>query len=60
MAPLPPFWIPPGQRKALTRPDDAQRFNTAPVDKEIDATEAAATPIPPEGAPLVVAEGLAR
>jgi hypothetical protein len=31
MAPLPPFWIPPGQRKALTRPDDTQRFSTAPV-----------------------------
>lgn len=24
--PMPPFWIPPGQRKALTRPDDRERF----------------------------------
>lgn len=24
--PRPPLWIPPGQRKALTRPDDAARF----------------------------------
>jgi hypothetical protein len=26
--PLEPFWIPPGQRKALTRPDDRARFAT--------------------------------
>jgi hypothetical protein len=25
------FWIPPGQRKALTRADDVQRFTTKPV-----------------------------
>lgn len=25
-APQPPFWIPPGQRAALTKPDDAARF----------------------------------
>ncbi len=24
--PMPPFWIPPGQRQALTRPDDRERF----------------------------------
>lgn len=26
MPPRPPFWIPPGCRKSLTRPDDAARF----------------------------------
>jgi hypothetical protein len=25
-APMPPFWIPPGQRERLTRPDDRERF----------------------------------
>lgn len=29
--PLAPFWIPPGQRQALTRPDDAERFTAHPV-----------------------------
>jgi hypothetical protein len=27
------FWIPPGQRKALTKPDDAERFTAHPVIK---------------------------
>lgn len=27
----PPFWIPPGQRERLTRPDDIARFTTRPV-----------------------------
>jgi hypothetical protein len=27
------FWIPPGQREALTRPDDAERFTAHPVIK---------------------------
>lgn len=31
--PVPPFWIPPGQRKAMTRPDDAERFTAHPVIK---------------------------
>jgi hypothetical protein len=30
-APRPPFWIPPGCRVNLTRPDDAARFTTHPV-----------------------------
>ena len=30
-APRPPFWIPPGCRQRLTRPDDAVRFTTHPV-----------------------------
>ncbi|OFX03908.1 MAG: hypothetical protein A3E78_07445 [Alphaproteobacteria bacterium RIFCSPHIGHO2_12_FULL_63_12] len=29
------FWIPPGQRKALTRPDDARRFTANPVAKRV-------------------------
>jgi hypothetical protein len=29
--PQPPFWIPPGQREALTKPDDAARFTAHPV-----------------------------
>ncbi len=31
MAPQPPFWIPPGQRSALTLPDDIERFTAHPV-----------------------------
>lgn len=31
--PRAPFWIPPGQREALTRPDDAARFTAHPVIK---------------------------
>lgn len=31
--PQAPFWIPPGQREALTRPDDAERFTAHPVVK---------------------------
>lgn len=33
LPPQPPFWIPPGQREALTRPDDAERFTAHPVIK---------------------------
>lgn len=29
--PLPPFWIPPGQRERLTRADDRERFTAHPV-----------------------------
>lgn len=32
-APRAPFWIPPGRREALTRPDDAERFTAHPVIK---------------------------
>lgn len=31
MAPQPPFWIPPGQRSALSLPDDIERFTAHPV-----------------------------
>ena len=43
-APRAPFWIPPGCREALTRPDDAVRFTQRPVAKrgnEATAAEAA-------------------
>ena len=30
-APRAPIWIPPGQREALTKPDDVERFTTHPV-----------------------------
>jgi hypothetical protein len=29
--PMPPFWIPPGCREFLTRPDDVERFTAHPV-----------------------------
>jgi hypothetical protein len=32
-SPRAPFWIPPGQREALTHPDDAERFTAHPVIK---------------------------
>lgn len=53
--PRAPFWIPPGQREALTRPDDAERFTTHPVTKQIhnhaasdSDTPAACEPAPDE------------
>lgn len=33
MPPQPPFWIPPGCSKALTRPDDVARFTQVPVQR---------------------------
>lgn len=33
MEPKPTFWIPPGCRESLTRPDDAERFTAHPVIK---------------------------
>ncbi len=43
--PRAPFWIPPGQRKALTRDDDVERFTARPVMKrvrdDVDAGEVA-------------------
>lgn len=40
--PRAPFWIPPGCREALTRPDDAERFTQKPVAKRShEAAEAA-------------------
>jgi len=36
-APLPPFWIPPGQRAALSKPDDAARFGVRAAAPLFDA-----------------------
>lgn len=40
--PQAPFWIQPGQREALTKPDDIARFTTKPVTRRSQAEEAAA------------------
>lgn len=37
--PMPPFWIPPGQRKALTRPNDRERFAAWSLPKQMEAAE---------------------
>jgi len=37
--PKPPFWIPPGCREALTRPDDSERFTQHPVARKIRNVE---------------------
>jgi hypothetical protein len=42
--PLPTFWIPPGCRETLTRPDDAVRFTTHPVTKA--SRDSSGNPIP--------------
>lgn len=42
MKPRPPFWIPPGCREALTKPDDAVRFTQHPVLKREVTEERAA------------------
>jgi hypothetical protein len=39
-APLPTFWIPPGCREGLTKPDDAERFTAHPVIKRAVAEAA--------------------
>ena len=44
--PRPPFWIPPGQREALTRPDDAERFTQHPVQRASDRVAVPVTPSP--------------
>ena len=41
--PLPPLWIPPGQREALSEPDDIERFTARPVKHRVSLTES----IPP-------------
>ncbi|WP_316172443.1 hypothetical protein [Bradyrhizobium sp. SZCCHNRI2049] len=35
--PRPPFWIPPGRRDELTKPDDVERFTAQPVRKRVRA-----------------------
>lgn len=39
--PQAPFWIPPGCRQALTRPDDIERFTKNPVQRRGSSAEAA-------------------
>lgn len=46
-APKAPFWIPPGCREALTRPDDAERFTQKPVAKREHVWPAEPEIIPP-------------
>lgn len=48
--PMAPFWIPPGQKEKLTRPDDIERFTKRPVVKK-DRQHLAASPARPEPAP---------
>jgi hypothetical protein len=45
------FWIPPGRREALTKPDDAERFTAHPVIKRQTVTEP-----PSQGITTVAAE----
>lgn len=46
--PQAPFWIPPGQREALTRPDDRERFTAHPVIKARSKLANDGSPINPE------------
>lgn len=41
------FWIPPGQREKLTRPDDAERFTAHPVIKRASRVADDGSPIDP-------------
>lgn len=43
MSPRPPFWIPPGCREALSKPDDVARFTAQPVIKALNDTPPALT-----------------
>ena len=36
--PMPPFWIPPGCRESLSKPDDVERFTAKPVIKKNHGT----------------------
>jgi len=44
-APMAPFWVPPGQREALTRPDDVERFTAHPVIKRTIPLDSTGSPI---------------
>lgn len=41
MPPQPLFWIPPGCRERLTKPDDVARFTQVPVQRRVETAEAA-------------------
>ena len=51
MSPRAPFWIPPGQREALSEPDDIERFTAHPVIKKTGGPPPPAEPAD-HGAPL--------
>jgi hypothetical protein len=58
--PMPPFWIPPGQRERLTKPDDAARFTAHPVIRKEDydpstgeVKPSVTAPPPPRESPIV-------
>lgn len=44
-SPRAPFWIPPGRREALTRPDDVERFTAQPVTRKEHPRDAAGAPL---------------
>lgn len=46
MAPRAPFWIPPGCREGLTRPDDRERFTARPVVKKDHPFDAVGVVVP--------------
>lgn len=39
LKPQAPFWIPPGQRESLTKPDDVERFTAHPVIKRAPCSD---------------------
>lgn len=45
--PLPPFWIPPGCRESLSKPDDAERFTAHPVKRKEHLRQEQATQAAP-------------
>lgn len=49
-APRAPFWIPPGCKTDLTKPDDVERFTAHPVIKRSTAQAEASTPQPKDAA----------
>ena len=51
--PRPVFWIPPGQRKALSKPDDVARFTARPVYGSKQGPEP--EPVPPAPSDVFVA-----
>lgn len=66
--PRPPFWIPPGQRERLTKPDDAARFTSHPVIRkedydpttgEIRITDESGTNHQPNNVPELILPGMA-
>ena len=48
LQPQAPFWIPPEQRKLLTRPDDAERFTAHPVRRRANEESVSASSVSAE------------